>query len=183
MRDPKLHAVTKIGYYAPDSNAPFNTRQQDLLHITTEVQSSLPLDTLSVKVASLVRHTDAGTVELMLHLQSKNLEWQADEGGGSHTDLLLAAASLSRRREILASRFQDLPLTVATQDAARLANLTTNVRMTLHVTRKTDLLRVVLETAERGRAGSVEIPRAVFDAAQDAPTPALKLLPRSLPSR
>ncbi len=182
LRDPHLHAMTKIGYYSADSKAPFNERQQQLFRVSSEVQSSIPFDALQVSVASIVRHSDSGTVELTLHLSPKNLDWQSDQDGKSHTDLVLNAVSLGHRRDVLAARFQDLAFTANTQDPRRLAETSTLVHMTLRTPRKTETVRVVLETQEHGRAGSVEIPRSAIEAAQDAPTPAPRLIPQPLKS-
>ena len=158
LRDPHLHAMTKIGYYAPDSGAPFSQKQQQLFRIASEVQSALPFDALEVSVAGIIRHSDSGTVELTLHLSPKNVDWQSEAEGKSRAELVLNAVSLGRRRDVLAARFQDLAFTANTQDPRQLAATSTLVRMTLHTPRKTEVVRVVLETQEHGRAGSVEIP-------------------------
>ncbi len=180
MRDPHLRAMTKVGFYAPDSKAPFSQRQQQLFRISSEVRSAIPFDALEVSVASIVRHSDSGTVELTLHLSPKNLDWQSEQDGKSHAELVLNAVSLGHRRDVLAARFQDLALTANTQDPRRLAATSTLVHMTLRTPRKTETVRVVLETQEHGRAGSVEIPRSAMEAAHDAPTPEPKLIPQPL---
>ena len=178
MRDPKLHAVTKVGYYAPDEKAPFNERQQALFHIASQVVSVIPFDALQVSLESIVRHSDSNTIEVMLRLGSKELVWQAGENGTSSTDVNLASASLSKSRQILASKMEDLSIVAHSQSPTVLSGAHNRIHVTLRTPPKTEAVRVVLETPGNGRAGSIDIPRGVIDAAKDAPTPEPKLVPQ-----
>ena len=180
VRDPRLHALTKVGYYALDSKAPFDPQQQALINISSEVQSAIPFDALQLSLKNIVRHSDSGTIELTVQLSPKGLPWQSDQDGKSHIDLMLAAVSLTRRRDILASRLQDLAVTSNSQDPVELARTSALVHVTLHTPRRTESVRLVLETSSHGHAGSVEIARGVIDAAKDTPTPAPNLIPRPL---
>jgi hypothetical protein len=50
--------------------------------------------------------------------------------------------------------------------------------MTIRIPRKTQSLRVVIQTAGNGRTGTVELDRKTIDNAPEAPTPDPKLIPQ-----
>ena len=96
----------------------------------------------------------------------------------SSLNLLLAATSLSGDRSFLASRLESLTVLVDTQDAKQLANTGTRRVMTMRIPRKTQSLRVVVQTSDNERTGAVELDRKTIDSAPEAPTPEPKLLPQ-----
>jgi VWFA-related protein len=178
LRDPSLRALTKAGYFAPDAGAPAHPRQQKMVDIAEAVQSTIPFPALPLTIEGLVRHPDTGRVEFTVVLKSGNIGWQAADNGKSTVDLTLAAASLTERGDVLASKAETVTASAASQDAGRLAEVMTRMPMRLRVPSKTQSVRVVVQTAENGRIGSVELDRKALDAAPQAPTPEPKLLSR-----
>jgi VWFA-related protein len=179
LRDPNLHAVTKAGYFAPDKNAPLDTRQQTIVNLVEAARSTIPFQALDLAIDGVVRHPDTRTIEFTVLLKPRNRSWEAADNGKSTADLMLTAASLSGNRDLLASRVEPLVVTVNTQDASRLAGVSSPLPVTIRVPRKTQIVRVVVQTEKSGRIGAVELSRKTIDAAPEAPTPEPKLTTRS----
>jgi hypothetical protein len=178
LRDPNLHVVTKAGYFAPDKNASIDPRQQAMFNIAEAARSAVPFDALEMTIGDLVRHPDTHTAEFTVLLKSKNIGWQAADAGKSSASLMLAAVSLSGSRDILASKLETLTVLTPTQDAARLATTLTHLPITIRVPHKTQYVRIVVQTADSGRIGTVELGRMTIAAAPESPTPESKLIPR-----
>jgi VWFA-related protein len=175
LRDPNLHVITKTGYFAPDKNAPSDPRQQSMFNIAEAARSTVPFAALEMTVENLVRHPDASTVEFTVVLKPKNIGWQAADNEKSTTNLMVAAVSLSNRRDILASRLESLTISTNTQDASRLATTLTRLPIRIRVPRKTQDVRVAIQVGDSGRIGTVELDRKMIDAAPESPTPDPKL--------
>jgi hypothetical protein len=91
---------------------------------------------------------------------------------------MLAAVSMARSRDILASKLESLTVTEDTQDATRLAQTAARLPVMIRVPRKTQIVRVVVQTGESDRIGTAELDRKTIDAAPEAPTPQPKLTAR-----
>jgi len=178
LRDPALRVVTKAGYFAQNEGTPVHPRKQKMIDISEAVRSTIPFPALALTIEDLVRHPDTGRVEFTVVLKSGNIGWQAADNGKSTVDLTLAAASLTERGDVLASKAETVTASTASQDAARLAEVMTRMPMRLRVPPKTQSVRVVVQTAENGRIGAVELDRKTLDAAPQPPTPEPKLLSR-----
>lgn len=178
LRDPKLHAVTKTGYFAPEKDAPTDPLQQTMVNLTDAAHSTIPYQALDLKIANVVRHPDARTAEVTVNLKGKNLDWLSDGDGKSDAVLTVAAVSLTGRRTILASKLTKLTVHASSQDVSKLAEASTPIKVTVRVPRKTESIRVVMETAEGGRIGSAELGRAQLNAASELPTPEPALVPK-----
>jgi hypothetical protein len=172
--------VTKAGYFAPDKSAPVDPRQQGINNIAEAAQSTIPFAALDMKVSSVVQHPDSRTAELTVLLKSKNLDWQPTDDGKSAAKVLLAAVSLTADGDILASKVERLTLTGSTQDPARLAEDEARLTLTIRVPRKTQRVRVAMETEEGGRIGAADLDRKTIDSAPSAPTPEPQLVPRQI---
>jgi len=178
MRDPHLRAVTKDGYYAPDSSAPVDPRQQTREALVEGAESTIPFAALDLKIAGVVRHPDTRTADLTVQLKTKNVGWQATDDGKSTANLLMAGVSLTGRRYILASIVIEVFLSADTQDPVRLAASVTSLALTIRIPPKTQSVRVVIETAEGGRMGAAELNRRDLDASPAVPTPEPQLTRR-----
>ena len=178
LRNRNLQVVTKAGYFAPDKNAPVDPRQQTIANTGEAAQSTIPFTALDLKVSSVVRHPDTRTVELTVLLTGRNLDWQASDNGKSTANVILAAVSLNGRGALLASKVEHLIVSGPTQDPTHLAGITTHVPLTVRVPRKTESVRVVMETEEGGRIGAADLDRKTIDAAVAAATPAPQLAHR-----
>jgi len=97
--------ITKTGYFVPDKNAPADPRQQSMFDIAEAARSTVLFAALEMTIESLVRHLDLGTLDFTVVVKPKNIGWQAADGERSTPNLMVAAVSLSSRRDILASRF------------------------------------------------------------------------------
>ncbi len=180
LRNPSLRVLTKAGYFAPDDGSPVHPRKQRIVNIAEAVRATIPFPALPLTIEGLVRHPDSGRVEFTVVLKSGNIVWQPADGGKSTTDLMLAAASLTEGRDILASKLESLTVSAESRDATRLAETVTRMPMRLRVPPKTQSVRVVVQTAENGRLGAVELTSKTLDAAPEAPTPEPKLISRPL---
>lgn len=171
LRDPNLLAVTKVGYYAPDERSLVDPRRQLMINLAEAARSTVPFTALDMKVSNVVRHPDSRSVELTLELRGKNLGWLPTDDGKSTTRLIVGSTSMSRRRDILASKFESLTYVAVTQDPSRLAKNLTRVTVTLQLPRKTQSVRVVVQAEEGGQIGTVDVDRRRLDAAPAMPTP------------
>jgi len=177
LRDPGLRVLTKAGYFSPDKKAAAG-RQQTMVELSEAAQSTIPLDSLGVRIEDIVRHPDTGTAELTIALSPRNLDWHPADDGKSSVDFLLAAASLNGERNFLASRLESFTVVANNQDAAQLATTGARWPVTIRIPRKTKSVRVVIQTVGNGRTGAVELDRKTIDAAPEAPTPEPKLIPQ-----
>jgi VWFA-related protein len=179
LRDPNLHAVTKAGYFAPNKNAPVDPRQQTMVNLVEAARSTIPFQALNLTIEGVVRHPDTRTIEFTVLMKSRNGNWEPSDDGKSTTNLMLAAVSVAGSRDILASKLESLILTANTQDATRLAEMPARLPVMIRIPRKTQFVRVVVQTGESDRIGAVELDRKTIDAAPEAPTPQPKLIPRA----
>ena len=137
-----------------------------MVNLSEAAQSTIPFESLGVTIDNLVRHPDTRTAEFTVVLSPRNLDWQPGDNGKSSLDLSLAAASLSSNRDFLASRVESLTITENNQDASGLARTEARLPVTIRIPRKTQSLRVVVQTSGNGRIGTVELDRKTIDSAQ-----------------
>jgi hypothetical protein len=131
-----------------------------------------------MKVSGVVRHPDSRSADLTVEVKGKNLLWLPTDGGKSTTSLIVATASLSGRKDILASKIENLIFSASTQDPARLTRQLTRLTVTLQVPRKTRSVRVVVET-EGGQMGTADVDSRTLDAAPAMATPGPPPTPQS----
>jgi VWFA-related protein len=178
LRNPNLRVATKAGYYAPDAHAPVDTRQQQMSKLAEAVQSTIPFDGLGVSVSGVVRHPDTRTAEFTMELKSKDLTFEPSEDGKGVAQLTVAAASLNNYGNILAWRMQTVRLVASSSDPAQLPEVASLFPFMLHVPRKTQRVRVIIQAEDGGRLGSAEIDRKTIDAAPATETPRPELTHR-----
>ena len=178
LRDRNLQVITKAGYFAPDKGAQLDPQQQMMIDISQAARSTVPFNALDVKIAGVVRHPDTRTAEITVVIKGKNLNWQANDDGRSTAKLTLAAVSLTERKDMLASRIENVTLRRATQDRTPPGEETARLALTIPVPRKTRSVSVVVETEKGGRIGGADLDRKTIDAAPEAATPNAQLLHR-----
>jgi VWFA-related protein len=171
LRNPSLRAITKAGYFAPYENAPVDPRRQAIINVAEAARSTIPFDALELKVSGVVRHPDARTVEFTVALNTKDLDWNETGDGKSVADLTLIAASLTGAREIVASKIEKVTLSSGMNDPALRSNVVTRFSLTVRVPRRTQRVRVVMETNDDGRIGAADLDRKTIDAAPAMKTP------------
>lgn len=171
LRDPNLHAVTKAGYFAPDSKAPIDPRQQAMVKLAEAAQSSIDFTALEVTLSDVVRHPDARTMDCTVQLKSKNVPWLPADDGKDNSKLTFAAVSLNGNRTVLASTMRNVTLVTNPGDLNRLPDVVSQFQFTIRIPRKTQAVRVVLESQDGGRIGAAELNRQTIDTAPEAPTP------------
>ena len=120
LSNPNLRAITKVGYYAPDANAPIDQRQQKIENLTEAVLSTIPFCALDVSLTNVVQHPDTETAEFTVQVSSKNLVFEPTDDGRSAATLILAAASLDKYGKMLASRTETLTVQSNTPDPSTL---------------------------------------------------------------
>jgi hypothetical protein len=177
LRNPTLRVVTKAGYFAPVEGAPIDDRQQRMVNMAEAARATIPFKVLDLTIQHVIRHPDSGTAELTVLVKSKNLLWQPAEEGKSTTTMMLAAASLGESREILSSKLETVTAQAPTQDATRLAETVTRLPLSLRIPHKTRTVRVVVQTPDNGRTGTVELDSKQLNSAPAAPTPEPTLVP------
>ncbi|WP_348269817.1 VWA domain-containing protein [Edaphobacter paludis] len=185
MRNPALHALTKAGYFAPDKTAPADPRANILYNIAEAAQADVPFQGVGLTVEKVIRHRDTNSADITVNLNTKNLGWQAAADGKNTADIGFVAASLSARRDVLASKTEDLRLINNSSNPVRTEKPHAHLTMTLRVPRRTKSVRLVIGSLADGRMGAVELDRKAIDAAPDMPTPQPKLIPqpaKQLPS-
>jgi hypothetical protein len=91
-------------------------------------------------------------------------------------NLILAAMSLNANRDVLASKTETLTQSAPTQDPTQLDKDVMRIKLTIRVPRKTQSVRVVVETKVGGRIGAADLARQTIDAAPAMPTPAPELV-------
>jgi VWFA-related protein len=178
LRNPNLRVVTKAGYFAPEKNGPVDPRQQTMVDLVEAARSTIPFPALNLTIEDVVRHPDTRTIEFTVLLQSRNDNWEAADNGKSTTNLMLAAVSVTGSGDILASKLETMKVTANTQDVTSLAEMPARLPVTIRVPRRTQNVRVVIQTAESHRIGTAEMDRKTIDAAPAAPTPQPKLTAR-----
>jgi VWFA-related protein len=177
LRDRNLQVVTKAGYFAPDKNAPGSPRQQTMMNLAEAARSTIPYAALDVSLFGVVRHPDARTAEFTVQLKVKDLDWLPTEDGRSTANLILAAVSLTKDNNILASRTERVTVWSATEDPTRQTESVTRLPLTIRIPRRTKSVRVLMETEQGGRIGAADLDRKTIDSAPAAPTPAPQLAP------
>lgn len=172
MRDPNLHVVTKAGYYAADKSAPADPMEQRMQSMAEAVQATVPYTNLQLHVSDVLRHPDSQSVEVILQVFPKDLNWTPSDDGTSSASLLVASAAMNRYRDILRGRMRTLNFTAHTQDQSVIAQqLPLIVDVTIPAPRKkTQFVRVAVETEHGGRLGTAEFDRAMLEKAPAAPT-------------
>jgi hypothetical protein len=173
LRDPALRAITKAGYFAPSNATPPGRRQKGMIEIAEALRSTIPLPALTLTIDDLVRHPDSGRIEFTALLKSKNTIWQTADDGKSTLNLTLAAASLDKGGNILASKVETVTVSDESQNARLLAETPAKAPVSLRVPAKAQSVRVVMQIAQDGRFGAVQLNSEVLAAAPQAPTPAL----------
>lgn len=170
LRDPRLHVVTKAGYFAPDKNAPIDPRQDRMNKLAEAVGSTVPFNALDVSLSDVVRHPDSQTVEFTVQLKSKNVTFlPADGDGKSDAKLILAAASLNEDARIVTSKVETVILLA--HDAARLPEVASRFQLMIRVPRHTRRVRVVMEDEDGGRIGAADLDQKTIAAAPATETP------------
>jgi hypothetical protein len=171
VRNRDLQVVTKVGYYAPDSRASIDPRQQRMIKLAESLQSTIPFDALSANISGVVRHPDTETVELTVQLKSKNLTFESSDDEKGIAQLIVAAASLNKNGSILALRTQTVTLVAHSLNPTELPEIASRFPIVLRVPRKTRKVRVIIQAEAGRRLGSTEIDRKSIDIAPATNTP------------
>ena len=94
-------------------------------------------------------------LEFTVFLHSINLDFLPTEDGKDSVPLVIAAASLSNDRNVLASRVQHTTLTTASQDLTRLPIVASHFqRLVVPFPKRTRTIRIAIEDQNGGRIGT-----------------------------
>jgi VWFA-related protein len=181
LRDPNLVAITKAGYFAPQRNTAVDHGRQTMINLAEAARSTIPFTAVDVKVSGLVQHPDSRTIEFTVQLKSKDLGWQPRDNGNLAASLILEAESLSGSKHVLASKLEKVNLAVNTDDSSRLPLEMKLAPRTLRVPRKTQIVRLIVETEDGAKIGTAEVDRRTIEAAPALPTPEPVAPPVTLP--
>jgi len=159
LRDPKLIATTRQGYYTDAGATPVSPDQTSLDQLGAAATSTMSYDALQVKVVQFARTSaaEAETATCTIEVDGDALHWQANEGGDSTADLLLAFATFSDKGKMQTYNARRLALHVnkATQGAQALSHPAFRVETPLPA--NTSRLRLVVLQEGSGRMGSTEL--------------------------
>jgi len=176
VRDRNLHVVTKAGYFAPGKNQANDPRQQSMTNLAEAAQAGIPFTALDVEVEKIVRHPDSDAAEFTVGLKAKDLHLSPKDNGKNGADLILAAVSLDGDRDVLASKMVGVELSVNDQPTQGRVVHASDMHIIVRIPRKTQNVRVVVETESGGRLGTADVNRKSIDAAPAEPTPEPKLI-------
>jgi hypothetical protein len=174
LPDPNLRAMTKAGYFAPEVTTSADSTPHHLdpmYQIEEAAQSGVVFDSLGVSLVHVERHPDSESVEVRTLLKSTHLRWQPTSDGRSTADITVAAVSLSKQRDILASRMRRLTIFSNSQDPAGLAASETPVTITVPVPRHTESVRMIILAQDGGQTGILELGQEVLASAPESSTP------------
>ncbi len=178
LRNPKLHILTKAGYFAPDTKIYTDPGQQLVSNLAIASTANIPFSAIPFTIDKLIRHPDSRSAQLTAHVRGSELHWEPTEDGQFKTALIFAVVSLTDTRDLLASRLERGEFTAVTADRARWANRTFPITMTVATPRRTNSIRVLVEADPEARIGSVDIDRKRIEAAPAEPTPKPQLSSR-----
>jgi VWFA-related protein len=181
MRERNLRAMTKTGYYAPEptsKSGPTQNHVDPAIEIDEAAQSGFLIDSLGMSLVNVERHPDSQTVEVKTLLKSTHLRWQSTDDGRSTSDITVEAVSLSKKREILASRMRPLTIFSDSQDPARLAASETPVTFIVPVPPLTEEVRLIILAQDGGQIGTLELAHEALVSAPESPSPIPQLQPR-----
>jgi VWFA-related protein len=181
LRDPNLRAMTKAGYFAPEVTTSADSTPHHLdpmYQIEEAAQSGVVFDSLGVSLLHVERHPDSESVEVRTLLKSAHLRWQSTSDGRSTAEITVAAVSLSKQRDILASRLRRLTIFSNSQDPATLAASETPVTITVSVPRHTESVRMIILAQDGGQTGTLELRQEVLASAPESSTPEPQLRQR-----
>jgi VWFA-related protein len=178
LRNPDLQVVTKKGYFSREKGELLESDNRTVDMLRDVSLATIAFPALNVRIAGVVRHTDAQTAEFTVEFQDPKLHWMAADGGKSSTTVIVEAVSRSGHDDVLDSRVAKFYLLAASQDADDLAGVKPEVRMTLPIPRGMKNVRLALATEGGERIGSVDVDRKEIDAATATPTPQPQLRAR-----
>lgn len=169
LRDPSLHAVTKTGYFAPSKEDAVDPAQQLYMSLAQAAQATFPYSQLHVTLDRVVRHPDAGTVDLTMRIGPSHLSWEVQPDGHHLAGITLVAVSLNGRRTFLTliARALGIEGPAARWETAPIEPF----HVILRLPSKTTAVRVVVADDESRAIGSIDLPRTAIDAAPAEATP------------
>lgn len=175
LRNPNLRALTKTGYFAPDKKAAANPQVETVAALSEAVYSTIPLQSIDLFIGNLARHPDTQTAQFTIFVGREHLDWLRNAEGTDSLEIGLAGASLDKYGKVLASRLAFT--TASAPDAEKLGAWPLRIPFTLRTPRKTQSIRVVVETRPAGRMGSAEVDRKAIESAPALTTPEPQLSP------
>ena len=125
-------------------------------------------------IESLVLNRYSQTADLTFMLQSKDLDWKVTGNGKSKADLILIAASLDKRGEVIFWSRESRTITSDTEDAEKLAMANTRLSAKVKIPTKTNKVRFLIQSADEREISAFEVDRKTIYAAA---APELPLLP------
>jgi hypothetical protein len=112
-----------------------------------------------VTIESLVLNTSSRTADFTLMLQSKDLDWKVAGNGKSKADLILIAATLDKRGDVLVWSRESRTVTADTEDAVKLAVANTRLSAKLKIPAKTNEVRFLIRSAGEREIGAFDVDR------------------------
>jgi hypothetical protein len=126
-----------------------------------------------VTIESLVLNTSSRTADFTLMLQSKDLDWKVAGNGKSKADLILIAATLDKRGDVLVWSRESRTVTADTEDAVKLAVANTRLSAKVKIPAKTNEVRFLIRSAGEREIGAFDVDRKTIYAAAAPELPPL----------
>jgi VWFA-related protein len=165
LRNADLKVVTRDGYYAPDRNAAPDPRVEATHRLVEAERATTPFDAVQLTVSNVVRHPETESADFTVRFPAASVAWTANADGSSSTNLMVATASLNGDRRILSAKVTTMTMAAHTADTVNTAGRTLAFRISVRVPKKTQFVRVALETEGAGKVGAAELSRSAIDAA------------------
>jgi len=170
LRNSSLRVLTKAGYFAPDKSMPEDPQRQGILNLGEAARATIPLTGLNLKIAKVVRHPDAQTVEVSVLIPAAKLQWQPADPGTSHTSLRVAVVGFSSSTHPVVWKIEQIGLKTGTDDSRKLAQGIVPVQVTVALPKKLQTLRILLEPSAESQIGALDLTRKEIDAAPELPS-------------
>ena len=170
LRQSYLHILTKAGYFAPDKDLPEDPRRKGIQSLAEAARTTLPLTALNLRMARVIRHPDAQTVEVSFLVPASKLQWQKGDPGTSNTSVRIAAVGFSKSARTLVWKVQELALKTGTDDPQLLAKGVIPVFFTVSVPAKLQKMRIMLEPSDESQIGALDLTRQQIEAAPEQPS-------------
>jgi VWFA-related protein len=180
MRDASMHALTKAGYFDPSKDESEDPQRKGIHNLGEAARATIPLNGLDLKIARVLRHPDAQTVEVSILIPASKLQWQPADPGTSRTSVRVAVVGFSKNSRPVVWKVEQLGLKTGTDDPQKLAKGILPVMVTVGLPQKLQNMRIMLEPSADSQIGALNLSRREIDAAPEQATPPPPAAPASL---
>ena len=179
MKDSKLQALTKGGYYTASKDDDSLAGDHEVrFELRKAAVSSVTFPDIKVKVKGVTYYKPEQTSLFEVDLSPDDLRFDTGPDGKLKCSLAVVAVSENGTHDILASSTMSIALTASTPEVAHTKTPVLKASLYLRVPCRTSTLRFVVRDMLSGKMGTAELPRTVADATPLATSPMPEAKPR-----